>query len=468
MNRGLFGAMAAGLPSLQAKATDMSALTWQALLGQASSKAGVAVNVDSALQVSTVMACIRVLAEGVAQMPLKVFHEADDESLTPARDVAAYDLLYHRPNDWQSSFEFRETLMYHAGLTGNGYALKNVLRGEVRELLPLAPGTYTEERLPNYGFVLHVHDAYGPVGTFTRDQLFHLRGPSWNSIFGLNALRLAREAIGLAIATEEGHERMHANGAKPGGVLSIDNGLSPQARERIKDALTGYESTQNAYRTLILDKGATFSPMGMTGVDSQHLDTRRFQIEEICRHFRVFPQMVGYADKTATFASAEAFFLAHVIHSIMPWVDRWQGALRRDIFPRRSDLVARLSVKGLLRGDAKSRAEFYASGILNGWLVRNEARRMEDMNPLPGLDAPLTPLNMATAEQQAALAKSVGAAVAAEVKALMGHNGGPPLDPDEIEARLAAKIGRVLSATNETRIVNARDELNAVLSALQA
>lgn len=459
--------MAAGLPAVQVKgAGDFDALTWQALFGGRTSKAGVSVNIDSALAVSTVLACVRVLANGVAQLPLKVFHEADDESLKPARETSAYDLFYRRPNEWQTSFEFRETMMMHAVLAGNGYAIKNVYKGETRELLPIRPGTYTEELTPDYGFLLHVNDSFGRIGTFTRDQLFHISGPSFSSILGMNAVRLAREAIGLAIATEETHASLHANGARPGGIISIDGAIGDKARDRIKTQLTDYQGAANASRAMVLDKGATWTPFGMTGVDAQHLDTRRFQIEEICRGFGVFPQMVGYADKTATFASAESFFLAHVIHSLMPWLERWEQAIGRDILPRKSDLVARFNPRGLLRGDAKSRAEYYASGILNGWLTRNEARRFEDMNPLDGLDKPLVPLNMGTTEDQAKLAKAVKGAVAEEIKAMLGHNGGPALDDVELERRLELKIGRVLSAANEHRIITARDELNAVLDGL--
>lgn len=215
---------------------------------------------------------------------------------------------------------------------------------------------------------------------------------------------------------------------------------------------------KNKFKTAVLDVDATWTPLAATGVDNQHLETRRFQIEEICRDLGVFPQMVGHTDKTATFASSEAFFLAHVVHSLQPWVENWEQALALYLFPEEDDLLAKFSMQGLLRGDNKTRAEFYASGIVNGWLTRNEARRLEDLNPIDGLDDPLLPLNMGTQAERDELAKDVTAAV----KAMIGHNGGPDLDDAEIER----KVGRVLSARNERRIVTARDSLNEVLNTL--
>jgi len=234
--------------------------------------------------------------------------------------------------------------------------------------------------------------------------VFHLRGPSWTGTAGLDALQVAREAVGLAIATEQTHAALHANGTQPGGVLSVKGSLDDAARARLKEAWAQYQGgLQNRFKTAVLDMDSTWTPLAMKGVDSEHLDTRRFQIEEICRDLKVFPQMVGYADKTATFASAEAFFLAHVIHTLAPWIENWEQSLARDLFPDEDDIVAKFSLQGLLRGDNTARANFYASGITNGWLTRNEARRFEDLNPIDGLEEPLLPLNMATQAERSAL-----------------------------------------------------------------
>lgn len=455
--KGLFGLLAAGVGRQTKGAIDAGALTWTEILGVPTSKTGAAVNVVTAMGVSSLFAAMRVLAEGIAQVPLKVYREDEDGALVAEKASKLYNLLYQRPNLWQTSFEFRETMMAHAILTGNGVAIKNVVGGELRELLPVQ----AKVRRQGWEVLYDAYDASGVIGTFTREQVFHLRGPSWDGFAGIDIIHAAREALGLAMATEESQARLHANGVKPGGLLSLDSSLTTEARDRIKAQIAERGGADNAFKTLILDKGATWTPFAMNGVDSQHVATRAMQIEEICRFLRVFPQMVGYADKTATFASAEAFFLAHVIHSLHPWVVRWEQALARDVMPADGSLTARFSLQGLMRGDAKSRAEMYASGIVNGWLTRNEARRFEDLNPIKGLDEPLVPLNMGTQSQRDAAAKSV----AEVVKSMMGHNGGPSLSDDDAD-QLETKIARILSAGAAKTVAAPFEEIAAVRSLL--
>lgn len=433
--RGLFTAIAGGL---EEKATDISALTWEKLFGQPSSKAGVSVGVESALKVSTVLACARVLANGVAQVPLKLYREQDDGGKKIAKDHSVHKLLWRRPNEWQTSFEFRSLMMFHAVLHNNAYAYigRGGVKRRVVEIIPIC-GQVTVQQAEDYTLTYEVRDRHGVVEVFPRESIMHLRGPSWNGYAGMDALNLAREAIGLAIATEETHAQLHAQGARPGGLISVEGELKKEARDRLKTALAqNVEGLRNAFKTMVLDQNAKWTPFTMSGVDAQHLETRRFQIEEICRDLGVFPQMVGYSDKTATFASAEAFFLAHVIHSLQPWIENWEQVLARDLFPDEDDLVAKFSLQGLLRGDNKTRAELYASGILNGWMVRNEARMLEELNPLPGLWDPLVPLNMGTQAEREALAKDVTRAV----KSMMGGNGGPSFTDEELEQNISSVI----------------------------
>ena len=406
---GLFGSLASGLRRRELKATDAGNLSWAALFGQQNSRAGVSVNVDSALKVSTVFACLRVLADGIAQVPLKVYREKADGSKELAKDHPVYRLLARRPNEWMTSFEFRQVMMFHAVLLGNGCAYIGRIRGVPRELIPLVPGSYTIEQAKDYTLTYRLTGLNGQTTVLPREEVFHLRGPSWTGVAGLDALQVAREAVGLAIATEETHAALHANGTQPGGVLSVKGSLDDAARARLKESWAQYQGgLANRFKTAVLDMESTWTPLGMKGVDAEHLDTRRFQSEEICRDLKVFPQMVGYADKTATFASAEAFFLAHVIHTLNPWIENWEQSLARDLFPDEDDILAKFSMQGLLRGDNTARATFYASGITNGWLTRNEARRLEDLNPIEGLGDPLLPLNMSTQAERAAPLPSGG------------------------------------------------------------
>jgi HK97 family phage portal protein len=470
--RGIIGAIAGRSEN---KTTDIFDYTWQALFGGPGSKAGVGVNVASALRVTTVLSCARVLAEGIATPPLKILRESADGSKAPATDHTVYKLLSRQPNEWMTSFEMREMMMFHAVLTGNAYAYIGRIGTEIRELIPLLPERVVVRQETDYTLTYEVSDLNGVIAKLPRQSVMHIRGPSWNGYAGLDMVRQAREAIGLAIATEESHARLHSNGVRPGGLISVEGTLGDDARKRLKASLEADRAgVQNAFKTMVLDQNAKWTPFSMTGVDSQHLATRAFEIEEICRALRVFPQMVGYTDKTATFASAEAFFLAHVIHSLMPWVTRWEHAIERDLLPGEDDIIAKFLMQGMLRGDNTARANFYGKGILDGWLTRNEARALEDLNPLAGLDDPLAPLNMTTTAgrgvQDAPLppgqkpptdSPDAGdqAKMLAEIGKLIAANGGDPTG-------LETKIGRILSASNESRIRTARGELDTVLATL--
>jgi HK97 family phage portal protein len=440
------------------------------------SKSGPAVTIDTALGVTTVLACTRALAEGNAQLPIKIMLEDDQEQKTVARDHAVHKVLSRRPNEWMNSFSFRETMMYHAVLTGNAFAFKNIVRGNLRELIPIPPGYVTIRRQPDYSLVYEITDATkGTIGTFTRAQIFHLTGPSWNNYSGLEIIRLAREAIGLSIATEENHAFLHANGSQVSGLLSTDQAVDEKGILRIKALWAqSREGRENKGGTAVLDKNFKYTPMGMSGVDTEHLATREHQIQEICRAMGVFPMIIGFADKTATFASAESFFTAHVVLSLSPWVQRWQDAVNTQLLTEKEfdgGYFCKLFTAGLLRGDARARAAFYQVMVLTGIFTRNECRSLEDMNKLEGLDEPLVPLNMGAAgteqggpnapdAQPANTLPNIAIApkglVDAMRVALMGHNRGPRLD-DEARRDARQNAGRVLSAANETLIRDATD-----------
>lgn len=367
--------------------------------GGAISKSGASVNWTSALQVSTVLACARVIAEGLAQVPLKIFREQGRERL-PAKDHSLYTVLHRKPNPWMTSFELRETMGLHAVLTGNAFAfISRVGReGRVAELIPLEPGNVTVVRAADFSVSYHVRGKDGERREFPAEAIWHWKGPSWSGATGLDAVKLAREAIGLALSTEEHHARLHANGARSSGVLAVEGTLSEAQYKQLKDFIEkNHQGATNAWRTMILDRNAKWLPTAVTGVDSQHLETRRFQIEEICRAFRVMPIMVGYSDKASTYASAEQMFLAHVVHTLSPWYERIEQSIDCRLLSD-ADLdggyYAKFVVAGLLRGALKDTAEYLSKLTTNGILTRNEAREKLEYNPLDGLDEPLTPSNM--------------------------------------------------------------------------
>ena len=369
------------------------------------SKSGPVVSKDTALQVGTVFACVRAIAEGVAQVPFSVMQETKSTvsvhpQLLPAKDHDLYDLLHRKPNDWQTSFEFRETLVMHLALTGSAFVFINRARGKVAELIILDPGRVTVEQNADWSISYKVSAKNGAPQPFAAETIWHLRGPSWSGVNGLDVLRLAREAIGLSLVTEETHASLHERGVQPSGMYSVDGVLNKEQYKVLKDWIDDNNAgAKNVGKIMLLDRNAKFLPSAITGVDAQHLETRRYQVEEVCRFFRVMPIMVGYSDKAATYASAEQMFLSHVVHTLMPWYERIQQSAEVNLLTkadRAAGYYIKLHEAGLLRGAMKDTSEYLYRLTTAGVMERNEARAKLDLNPLVGLDDPLTPLNMTT------------------------------------------------------------------------
>jgi HK97 family phage portal protein len=451
----------------EAKTTDISNYLSTMLFGGWRSKSGITISPDRALQCTTALACVQALACGLGMMPGEVLRERADGGFDKEKDHPLWDVLCDQPNAWQTPTEWIETMMIHAVLCGNGLSFINrgvnsngeaSATGTPRELIPLRPDQVTLLQEPDYSLTYTVAFASGRSMVVPKENIFHLRAPSWNSYSGMDATRMAREAIGLALATEETHARLHSNGVNTTGVLSTDSKLGKDDIELLRETFAQSNGgVANSAKPLVLANGLTWTPVSMNGVDAQHLETRRMQIEEVCRAFGVFPAIIGHSDKTSTFASAEQFFLAHVIHSLGRWVKRFEERVQVNLMSkaeRKAGLRFNLETRALLRGDHASRAAFYTALCTLGIMTRNEARLDEGWNPLQGLDAPLVPLNLGTEADRAAAAKEVANAV----KSMMnGHD----------EAALEMKIGRALSAANERRIVGARNNLNEVLKELE-
>jgi HK97 family phage portal protein len=363
------------------------------------SATGKAVNVKTALEVSTVIACVRVIGEGIAQVPLKLIQEsADGKTRLPAKKHPLYDVLAFRPNAWQTSFEFRETLAWHVVLCGNFFAFKNIVFGKLKELIPFEPGCIKVLCADDGVLSYEVTAPNGSKKIFPAESIWHVRGPSWNSWMGLDAVHLAREAIGLAMATEEQHARMHKNGIRASGVYSVEGTLNAQQYKDLKNwidsEMAGLENTGKA---MVLDRNAKWLNTSISGVDAEHLATRRFQVEEICRNLRVNPIMVFAESKNTTYASAEQQFMAHLVHCLAPWYQRLEQSIDANLLTkeeRAAGYYSQFVEEGLLRGDLAATAEFLTKLTTNGIMTRNEARAKLDLNPIDGLDIPLTPANM--------------------------------------------------------------------------
>lgn len=370
---------------------------YKELLAQASARSGVSVTWRTALQSSTALACARVIAEGIAQVPFKLFKERTGGGMDPARDHPLYDILTSRPNEWQTAFELWETMGLHAAFQGNAYAY--IVRGlgdRIAELLPFEPQLVTPIR-DGWERRYRVHTGKGEFIDVAAKDMWHVRGLSWDGFVGLDGIRLAREAIGLAMSLETHGSRMFSNGAKPSGALISETTPREDQIELIKKTWNeAYEGSANAYKTLLLFGGLKWHQFGQTGVDSQHLEQRRFQVEEVCRHFRVMPIMVGHYEKAASYAAAEQNFLAHVVHTLMPWYTRIESSADVNLLTeeeRRAGYYTKHITQALMRGASKDRGEYYAKALGSGgspaWMTQDEVRGLEELNPLGGSAAKL-------------------------------------------------------------------------------
>ena len=372
------------------------------LLGTAGAKSGVAVTWETALQAASAIACARVIAEGIAQVPLKLYRRRPDGGSDAATDHPMYSVLHSSPAPGITSFEWRETMGLHLAMQNRAYCLINrsaPFRGQSRiELHPLTPQQVVATRHPDWSITYDVHFDNGNYGRYSADQILHVKGPSWTSIEGLDGIRLAREAIGLALATEEHGARQFSNGAILGGILSTDSILSAEQSKQLRES---WEASQiglkNAYRTAVLWGGMKWTPRAQQNDQAQWIEVRRFQVAEVCRFFRVLPIMIGEAANTATYASSEQMFLAHVVHTMGPWFARIEQRLDLQLLTdseRAAGYFCKFSVAGLLRGSHKDRSEFYRTLYGIGALAPNEIRAYEDLNPYDGGEKYRVPLNM--------------------------------------------------------------------------
>lgn len=357
--------------------------------------AGVAVTEKTALEVSTVLACVKVIADGVATPELKVFREKPGGTRELATNIPEYRLLNRRPNEWQTSFEWRRQMTIHAALTGAGLSLK--VRGSnnrVRELIPVQPGQWDVRKVARYEVRYRCWDEFGLIGEFAPDDVFVINGVQWDWVKSLNAVALARSAIGLAMATERSQQSMHANGLRPSGTYSVEGNLTPEQHDRLTKWLKNKGGPENAGTPLVLDRSAKWLNTGMSGVDAQHVETRRLQIEEICRGYGVFPIMVGHSDKSSTFASSEAFFAAHLIHTLAPWHRAWTQRMDEMLLDGAGPLWAEFDTRYMRMGSMADRAQYARTMVEMGLLSPNEWRDEEGRDPREGGDEYLRPMNM--------------------------------------------------------------------------
>ena len=353
---------------------------------------GKPVNERTAMQTTAVYACVRILAEAVASLPLHVYEYQDDGGKKLVHDHPLYYLLHDEPNPEMTSFVFRETLMSHLLIWGNAYA--QIIRdgaGRVLGLYPLLPDKMDVQR-DDKGNIYYVYSRnsdenpmfkeYGNIKLKAEDVL-HIPGLGFDGLIGYSPIAMAKNAVGMTLACEEYGASFFANGANPGGVLEHPGVLKDPSKVR-ESWNSVYRGVSNAHKIAVLEEGMKYQQIGIPPEEAQFLETRKFQINEIARLYRIPPHMVGDLDKSS-FSNIEQQSLEFVKYTLDPWVIRWEQSLQRSLLlpGEKGKYFIKLNVDGLLRGDYQSRMNGYAVGRQNGWFSANDIREMENMNPVP-------------------------------------------------------------------------------------
>lgn len=352
---------------------------------------GKPVNEHTAMQMTAVYSCVRILAEAVAGLPLHLYKYTASGSKEKALSHPLYFLLHDEPNPEMSSFVFRETLMTHLLLWGNAYAqiIRNG-KGEVIALYPLMPNRMSVDR--DYsGALYYTYTRYsdeaptmnGMTVTLRPSDVLHIPGLGFDGLVGHSPIAMAKNAIGMAIACEEYGAKFFANGAAPGGVLEHPGTIKDP--QKVRDSWNAaYQGSSNSHRVAVLEEGMKYQSIGISPEQAQFLETRKFQINEIARIFRVPPHMVGDLEKSS-FSNIEQQSLEFVKYTLDPWVIRWEQAISRSLLrPDEKKLYfAKFNVDGLLRGDYVSRMNGYATARQNGWMSANDIRELENLDRIP-------------------------------------------------------------------------------------
>ena len=355
------------------------------------STSGKAVTERTSMQMTAVYSCVRILAEAVAGLPLNLYRYLPDGGKEKSFDHPLYRLLHDEPNPEMSSFVFRETLMTHLLLWGNAYAqiIRNG-KGEIIALYPLMPNKMTVDRDDNgrlYYRYSHSSDESptmsGSNVILKPSDVLHIPGLGFDGLVGYSPIAMAKNAIGMAIACEEYGAKFFANGAAPGGVLEHPGTIKDPARVR-ESWQTTFGGSGNSNKIAVLEEGMKYTPIGISPEQAQFLETRKFQINEIARIFRVPPHMVGDLEKSS-FSNIEQQSLEFVKYTLDPWVIRWEQSIMRTLLSadEKALYFVKFNLEGLLRGDYASRMSGYATARQNGWMSANDIRELENLDRIP-------------------------------------------------------------------------------------
>lgn len=368
---------------------------WLVDMFNPNSASGQSVTEESAMNHTGVYSAVRVIAETIASLPLNVYENLPNGGKRKATNNYLYSMLHSKPNDLMTSFTFRETMMAHLLLWGNHYSQLELSNdGKIKGIWPLLPGQVQVKRKNNRLYYIYMKED-GSLITFDQSEILHIPGLGFDGLVGKSVIKMAREAIGLGLSAEEFGARFFSQGAQPGGIIEYPNKMSDEAYERYKkDVNKKHTGLGNSHKIMVLEEGLKYHQTGIAPDDAQFLETRKFQIEEIARIFRIPPHMLANLEN-ATFSNIEQQSIDFVVNTIRPWLVRIEQVLNDKLISSRNNKnYIKFVVEGLLRGDSESRGKFYNTMFNIGAMTINDIREKEDMNPLPNGDESFVPLNM--------------------------------------------------------------------------
>jgi HK97 family phage portal protein len=393
-------------PAIQPQNIAFEEPFWREVYMGAMSNSGEHVSWQKALTITTALRCGIVISDAISTIPCRLMRK---DPKTGSRTVVSGDehplaeVLSYQFNPWMDPLQGMETTALHTVFAGDSVSFVNRVRGRVVEIIPFKPESVRICQERDYSLRYFVAALDGTEKEFPPEAIWHVRGPSWDGFKGLDVTNTVREALGLSLATERAHAMRFKNGVQTTGLYSVEGTLDAAAYERLKAYVEqNMAGMANSGKPLILDRAAEWTPMAMSGVDAEHVKTREFQIQEVCRGYGVMPIMVGFSDKTATYASAEQMFLAHAVHTARPWHRRYERSMTRQLLSRkehRDGYYFKFFDGELLRGAAKDRAEYYGKLFQVGAFSPNQILEFEDMDGFDGGDRRYVPSNMADASK---------------------------------------------------------------------
>lgn len=365
---------------------------WEEWFGTSSS--GKVVTADKAIQLSAVWACVRLLSESISTLPLKIYVRQPDGSRKAATDHPAYSILCRRPNSEMTPSRFMLMVVASICLRGNAFIEKKFIANRLVSLVPLLPQNMVVKRLTT-GALEYKYTENGSERVVPVKNIMHIRGFGLDGVCGMMPMKTGRDVIGSAMAVEESAAKIFEQGLQSSGFLSADNALNDEQRERLRSYMAAFTGSKNAGKIMVLEGGLKYQGVTMNPEDAQMLESRSFSIEEICRWFRVPPFMVGHTTKQSSWASSlEGMNLQFLTHTLRPLLVNIEQEIGRCLLDSDDEVFAEFSVEGLLRADSAGRAAYYTSALQNGWMSRNDVRRLENMPPIEGGDIYTVQLNL--------------------------------------------------------------------------